>query len=146
MAIPVLPESAPFTPGQRAWLNGFFAGVLSLDETLPSATAVRSATVLPTAPASNSNGQTATATAEEDLPWHDPTLTIDERLQLAEGKPVEQRLMAAMAQQDCGSCGYMCNTYAQAIARGEEKALTKCVPGGKETAKKLKELMAQAAG
>ena len=26
-----IPESAPFTPEQRAWLNGFFAGLLSLD-------------------------------------------------------------------------------------------------------------------
>ena len=23
----VIPESAPFTPAQRAWLNGFFAGL-----------------------------------------------------------------------------------------------------------------------
>ena len=28
---PVLPDNAPFTPAQRSWLNGFFAGVLSLD-------------------------------------------------------------------------------------------------------------------
>ncbi len=145
MAIPVLPESAPFTPAQRAWLNGFFAGVLSVDETLPSATATRNATVVSILPASNGNGQTTAIEVEEDYPWHDPTMSIDERLQFAEGKPLELRLMAAMAQQDCGSCGYMCNTYAQAIARGEEKALTKCVPGGKETAKKLKEIMAQAA-
>lgn len=27
--IPVLPETAPFTPEQRAWLNGFFAGLFS---------------------------------------------------------------------------------------------------------------------
>ena len=27
--IPVLPESAPFTPEQRAWLNGFLAGLFS---------------------------------------------------------------------------------------------------------------------
>ena len=27
----ILPESAPFTPEQRTWLNGFFAGFLSLD-------------------------------------------------------------------------------------------------------------------
>jgi sulfite reductase (NADPH) flavoprotein alpha-component len=27
----LIPESAPFTSDQRAWLNGFFAGVLSLD-------------------------------------------------------------------------------------------------------------------
>ena len=25
--IPVLPESAPFTPEQRAWLNGYLAGL-----------------------------------------------------------------------------------------------------------------------
>jgi sulfite reductase (NADPH) flavoprotein alpha-component len=27
----LLPESAPFTAEQRAWLNGFFAGYLGLD-------------------------------------------------------------------------------------------------------------------
>ncbi|MEN9840841.1 MAG: hypothetical protein RL376_641 [Verrucomicrobiota bacterium] len=28
-AIPQLPDSAPFTPEQRAWLNGFFAGIFN---------------------------------------------------------------------------------------------------------------------
>jgi sulfite reductase (NADPH) flavoprotein alpha-component len=28
--IQLLPDSAPFTPEQRAWLNGFFAGFLDL--------------------------------------------------------------------------------------------------------------------
>jgi sulfite reductase (NADPH) flavoprotein alpha-component len=32
--IPVIPDSAPFTPEQRAWLNGFFAGIFS--SALPS--------------------------------------------------------------------------------------------------------------
>ena len=41
---------------------------------------------------------------------------------LAEGKPLERRLMAAMAQLDCGACGYVCRTYSEAIARGEERA------------------------
>ena len=27
----ILPETAPFSPSQRAWLNGFFAGVLGFD-------------------------------------------------------------------------------------------------------------------
>ena len=27
----LIPESAPFTLEQRTWLNGFFAGLLSLD-------------------------------------------------------------------------------------------------------------------
>jgi sulfite reductase (NADPH) flavoprotein alpha-component len=30
--VPVIPESAPFTPAQRAWLNGFLAGLYSQGE------------------------------------------------------------------------------------------------------------------
>src|SRR5437667_844693 len=49
--------------------------------------------------------------------------------------------MAAMAQLDCVQCGYLCHTYAETIARGEEKSLTRCLPGGKATSRKLKELI-----
>ena len=49
--------------------------------------------------------------------------------------------MAAMAQLDCGACGYLCKTYAEAIATGSEKDLNKCTPGGKPTSAKLKELV-----
>ena len=28
----LLPETAPFTPEQRAWLNGFFSGYLGLEQ------------------------------------------------------------------------------------------------------------------
>ena len=49
--------------------------------------------------------------------------------------------MAAMAQLDCGACGYVCKTYSEAIADGEEKSLTLCSPGGRETAKTLKKLL-----
>jgi sulfite reductase (NADPH) flavoprotein alpha-component len=62
-------------------------------------------------------------------------------MSLAETRPLPQRLMAAMAQQDCGQCSYLCATYAEAIASGAEKSLTRCVPGGKETARQLKELI-----
>ncbi|MDA0811976.1 MAG: flavodoxin domain-containing protein, partial [Verrucomicrobia bacterium] len=34
--VPVIPESAPFTLEQRAWLNGFLAGLLSRGETAPA--------------------------------------------------------------------------------------------------------------
>ena len=54
-----------------------------------------------------------------DFPWHDPALPIDERLKLAEGRTPQRRLMAAMAQLDCGACGYLCKTYAEAIASGD---------------------------
>ena len=52
-----------------------------------------------------------------------------------------RRLMAAMAQQDCGQCGYLCQSYAEAITDGTETSLARCVPGGKATARALKELM-----
>ena len=65
-------------------------------------------------------------------------MPIVERLTLAESKPLPRRLMAAMAQLDCGACGYVCQTYAEKIAAGEEASLTLCSPGGKETTKALK--------
>jgi sulfite reductase (NADPH) flavoprotein alpha-component len=49
-------------------------------------------------------------------------------------------MMAAMAQQDCGQCGYNCNDYSDAIAARSEARLNLCVPGGKETARMLKSL------
>jgi sulfite reductase (NADPH) flavoprotein alpha-component len=129
----MLPESAPFSPAQRAWLNGFFAGLLNLDESGKVSLASES----------NSNGASAPeGEADEEFPWHDPALALDERLELAQSKPFPRVLMAAMAQLDCGSCGYLCQTYAEAIASGADKDLTKCSPGGKETKNKLKELVA----
>ena len=93
MAIPVLPESAPFTPAQRSWLNGFFAGLFGLDRGAANGHAAngsaraaqwRCTTVRrPAAPAPPPE-------AEEEFPWHDPALPMDERLKLAEGKPFER--------------------------------------------------------
>ncbi len=123
--VQVLPETAPFTPAQRAWLNGFFAGLLSAEA--PAGAPPAS----PPAP-------------EEDLPWHDPTLLLDERMKLAHGRAPARRMMAAMGQLDCGQCGYLCQTYAEAIATGAEKDLNRCVPGGRPTAKLLKVLVAEA--
>lgn len=124
--IPVIPESAPFNPDQRAWLNGFFAAILS---------GQGAASAHATAPAA------APALFEEEFPWHDSSLPIAERLSLAEGKPLERQLMAAMAQLNCGACGYLCQTYSEAIARGEERDLTRCTPGGGDTTKALKQLL-----
>ncbi|MDB5320289.1 MAG: Oxidoreductase NAD-binding domain/FAD binding domain/putative Fe-S cluster [Phycisphaerales bacterium] len=128
MMVPTLPETAPFSPAQRAWLNGFFAGLVSSTGSAPSG----GETVAVATP---------TMTEEESFPWHDAALPISKRLELAKDKPVERQMMAAMAQLDCGACGYVCQTYSEAIARGEEKNLTLCTPGGKETASKLKELI-----
>lgn len=136
MDIALIPESAPFNPEQRAWLNGFLAGWLGLNAGAP--------TVPDGVIGAISEARVATAPIAEPEPWHDPALGIDERLQLAEGKTLPNRLMAAMAQLDCGSCGYLCRTYAEAIATGAETRLSLCSPGGSETARVVKRLLKEA--
>ena len=123
--IPLIPENAPFSPSQRAWLNGFLAG-------LYGGASAGLSTAAPPAP------------EPEDFPWHDPAMELTERMQLAEGRPLPQRLMAAMGQLDCGQCGYLCQSYATALAQGREASTSLCVPGAKPTARLLKQLMAEA--
>ena len=86
-----------------------------------------------------------TAVPTADAPWHDPSLGIQQRMDLAKTKPLADKLMAAMAQTDCHACGYDCRGYADAIASGAESDLSLCLPGEAETENKLKELM-KAAG
>jgi sulfite reductase (NADPH) flavoprotein alpha-component len=128
--IEIIPTSAPFSDAQRSWLNGFFAGLLSNDTAVPLS-AEQGAALL-AGPAAEDN--------DDDAPWHDQTLPIAERMKLAEGRPLKRRMMAAMAQQDCGQCGYNCRDYSNAIADKSEARLNLCVPGGKETARMLKSL------
>jgi sulfite reductase (NADPH) flavoprotein alpha-component len=49
-------------------------------------------------------------------------------------------MMAAMAQQDCGQCGYNCHDYSEALFARKESRLNLCVPGGKDTTRMLKKL------
>ena len=126
----VIPESAPFSEGQRSWLNGFLVGLLQLDGSVPLSPE-QGAAVLQGVAGDGDDGE---------APWHDQTMPIAERMKLAEGRPLRRRMMAAMAQQDCGQCGYNCNDYSDAIAANSEARLNLCVPGGKETARMLKAL------
>jgi sulfite reductase (NADPH) flavoprotein alpha-component len=149
MNVQLVPESAPFTPEQRAWLNGFLSGVLGVLDQQPLATARDGGTASPAAAAalhpSIPGVPPGTTTENEVFPWHDPGLPLNDRMTLAEGRPKERRLMAAMAQLDCGSCGYLCKTYAEAIASGTEKNTTLCSPGGSETAKMLRQILKEPA-
>jgi len=128
--IEIIPSSAPFSEAQRSWLNGFFAGLLSTDTAAPSGVGQGA----PTLEGPTGDGD------DGEAPWHDQTMPIGERMKLAEGRPLRRRMMAAMAQQDCGQCGYNCNDYSDAIAVKAEPRLNLCVPGGKETARMLKTL------
>src|SRR5450432_1141509 len=126
----VIPETAPFSEAQRSWLNGFLVGLLSLDGSVPLSPE-QGAAVLQGASGDGDDGE---------APWHDQTMPIADRMKLAEGRPLRRRMMAAMAQQDCGQCGYNCNGYSEAIVGKTEPRLNLCVPGGKETARMLKAL------
>jgi len=88
----------------------------------------------------------ATDGASPAVPFHREDLTLPERMQMADeiGGKFETKLFAAMAQTDCGACGWDCEGYANAIAEGETKDITLCVPGEDETLDMLKKLMADA--
>jgi sulfite reductase (NADPH) flavoprotein alpha-component len=125
--IEIIPANAPFSETQRLWLNGFLVGMLGLDGTTPLSPEQNGAVLAP-------------AGDDGEAPWHDQTMPIADRMKLAEGRPLRRRMMAAMAQQDCGQCGYNCNDYSDAIVGKSEARLNLCVPGGKETARMLKAL------
>src|SRR6185312_1913490 len=120
----IVAPDAPFSDAQRAWLNRFFAEALLRD--MPAA-----------APAPRE---------DESTPWHDPAMALDERMALAAARPVRWKLMAAMAQQDCGQCGSSCADYSQAIFEQAEDRLNLCAPGGKATARMLKRLVEEMGG
>jgi sulfite reductase (NADPH) flavoprotein alpha-component len=127
--IEIIPSSAPFSEAQRSWLNGFFAGFLT---EAPMPLSVEQGAAVMQGPAGE--------TDDGEAPWHDQTMPIADRMKLAEGRPLRRRMMAAMAQQDCGQCGYNCHDYSEALVSKTEGRLNLCVPGGKETARMLKTL------
>jgi len=127
--VEIIPASAPFSEAQRSWLNGFFAGLLSDG---PSPLSAEQGAAVLQGPVGDGD--------DDEAPWHDQTMPIADRMKLAEGRPLRRRMMAAMAQQDCGQCGYNCHDYSDAIASKAEPRLNLCVPGGKETARMLKAL------
>jgi sulfite reductase (NADPH) flavoprotein alpha-component len=134
-----IPESAPFTLEQRTWLNGLFAGLFDLQESVTPLSTVDAAKLLD----GLIDGAALPSAAEPEddaAPWHDPVIALPDRMKLAEGRALPRRLMAAMAQQDCGQCGYNCKDYAAALFGKSEKRLNLCVPGGKETSRMVKQL------
>jgi sulfite reductase (NADPH) flavoprotein alpha-component len=134
----LLPETAPFTADQRAWLNGFFAGYLGLDGGVTALSPEEGAKLMagvaasPKGPLDDGD--------DGEAPWHDQTIPLPDRMQLADGRPLRRRMMAAMGQQDCGQCGYSCEDYSNALFLKKEERLNLCVPGGKDTLRMLKKL------
>lgn len=134
-SVPLIPENAPFSAAERELLNAFFTRAFRLNELANPAAPERAALKGPL-----DDGDDGTA------PWHDPSIALEERMKLAEGRPLRRRMMAAMAQQDCGQCGYNCEDYSNNIVLQAEPRLNLCVPGGKATARMLKALVEEMGG
>jgi sulfite reductase (NADPH) flavoprotein alpha-component len=118
--VPLVPDNAPFDEEQRAWLNGFLAGVLGLAASEPSAGNVQAAAPVPARP------------RNEPLPPAPPGPELETQ---------ERRVLAALAHLDCGQCGYSCQGYAHALATGAESDASLCVPGGLVTREALQLLL-----
>src|ERR1700740_2849103 len=121
--VEIIPPSAPFSEAQRSWLNGFFAGLLTTDGAV-TLSAEQGADMLER-PAGDRDGGAP--------PWHDQPLPIAERMKMAEGRPLRRRMMAAMAQQDCGQCGYNCEDYSNLIVSKKGERLKLWVARGQGT-------------
>jgi sulfite reductase (NADPH) flavoprotein alpha-component len=135
----LIPDTAPFTPAQRTWLNGLFAGLFGLENGITPISAADVANLLPGL-LDGAAPPTPVPEVDDGAPWHDPVMPLAERMKLADGRPLPRRMMAAMGQQDCGQCGYNCKDYADALFAKSEKRLNLCVPGGKDTSRMLKQL------
>src|SRR5882757_330225 len=87
----LLPDNAPFTPEQRDWLSGFFAGLMSIEDGVtalsPEASAALMAGLPGGAPQEAAKGS-ADRDAEDGAPWHDPSMPLPERMTLADGRPL----------------------------------------------------------
>src|SRR3954468_12997572 len=113
---PTIPENAPFSPDQRAWLNGFLAGFLNIRDLRDLDAVAREIGLMASIETHGEVTAPSPEVVEDDgAPWHDPALGLDDRMKLADGHPLRRRLMAAMGQLDCGQCGYDCHNYAEAL-------------------------------
>ena len=142
----LVPDSAPFPPEQRAWLNGYFGAILAISATVPvGLSPEQMAQFMPPVADAKPKGPLDDGD-DGQTPWKDPAMAIEARMTAAKPRVLRRRMMAAMAQQDCGQCGYNCEDYANNIFMQAEPRLNLCVPGGKTTARMLKTLVEEMGG
>ena len=129
---PALSEAPAPSPAQETAVEG--------GGSPPSAAEVQQAAAPEVIPADTTDGASPAA------PFHKEGLTLPERMAMAQemGGKWETKLFAAMAQTDCGACGWDCEGYANALATGETKDISLCTPGEAETLDELKKLMEEA--
>jgi hypothetical protein len=80
----LIPESAPFTPEQRTWLNGLIAGLFGLPENVTLVSSADASKLL-AGLLDGAGGLIALVEADDGAPWHDPVMPLPDRMKLAEG-------------------------------------------------------------
>src|SRR5262245_66452763 len=95
----LIPESAPFSAEQRVWLNGLFAGLLSLEDGITALSLDQAAALLPGA---LDLATTATSAGEDDdgAPWHDPAMALGDRMQPVASPPPRRGKVSATAERE----------------------------------------------
>lgn len=122
---------------QQAWQRGY-QGAIGIGEIVWPPVVVKK-----TSDGTVPEQSVSVAPAANDVPWHDSGLDIEKRMEMAQGRPLADKLMAAMAHLDCHACGYDCRGYANALVSGETKDCSLCVPGADETKDMLEKLLKQ---
>src|SRR5258708_39218916 len=84
--IEIIPATAPFSEGQRSWLNGFLAGMLSLDGSTPLSRGQNGAVLSPAGDGDDG-----------EAPWHDQTMPVSHRMKRGEGRPPPRGMDARRA-------------------------------------------------
>lgn len=135
----VEPDDIRTEDEKQAWLRGYQsplgAGAIVWPPPMPG----KKPSAPLTAPVAD-----AAATQPGNEPWHDTTLNTEQRMALAAGRSLADKLMAAMAQLDCQACGFDCRGYADALAAGKTNDCTLCTPGENETKNMLEKLLKEA--
>jgi len=145
--VPVKPMSPPsdiLTEDERqAWQRGYQSAIGVGEIVWPPPVVVKKKEA-GTKPEQSATAAPAAASSSSDAPWHDSGLDMAKRMEMAAGRTLADRLMAAMAQLDCQACGFDCRGYAESLAAGATKDYSLCTPGEEETKNMLEKLLKEA--
>ena len=121
--IEIIPSSAPFSRGAALLAERLLRRPARTRRTRRRCRPEQGAAIVQGASGDGDDGE---------APWHDQTMPIADRMKLAEGRPLRRRMMAAMAQQDCGQCGYNCSDYSDAIAARARRGSISAFPAARK--------------
>lgn len=152
--VAVAPAPAPINPmstpsdisnedERAAWQRGYQSAIGDGEIVWPPPVVVKKKEA-GTKPEQSVTNAPSPAPSSGGAPWHDSGLDLAKRMEMAAGRALADKLMAAMAQLDCQACGFDCRGYAESLAAGATKDYSLCTPGEEETKNMLEKLLKEA--